>query len=68
MISLTEEMVLTKSKSKDLKSVKKLSCWASNLNDVSILKGKSLQDNMGNLVVFFRRYLTGKMIKCIRDL
>ncbi|CAF0934243.1 unnamed protein product [Brachionus calyciflorus] len=38
MEALTEQMILLRTKSKDLQSITKLNCWASDLDDVSILK------------------------------
>ena len=38
MTSLTYELVAAKSKGKPVDSIKKLNCWASNLNDISLLQ------------------------------
>ncbi|XP_059179099.1 uncharacterized protein LOC131958228 [Physella acuta] len=37
-IELTEALVLTRTRSQDLESVRKLNCWASNVGDVSVVR------------------------------
>ncbi len=51
MCSLTKELILSKSKGKSLESVKKLNCWASGLNEISILK------ELSNLQVLTLRFI-----------
>ena len=38
MVKLTEEMIQARTRVSDLSSVRKLSCWGSNLDDVSVVR------------------------------
>ena len=38
MVRLTEEMIMARTRVSDLCNVKKLSCWGSNLDDVSVVR------------------------------
>ena len=38
MVKLTEEMITARTRVSDMSNVRKLSCWGSNLDDVSVLR------------------------------
>ncbi|ODN02215.1 Protein C21orf2 [Orchesella cincta] len=41
MTKLTEDMIIARTKSSDLTAVKKLNCWGSDLDDISLVRSLS---------------------------
>ena len=38
MVKLTEDMIVARTRVSDMANVRKLSCWGSNLDDISVLR------------------------------